>query len=82
MPQSYQEGTEVTVVLGRGPDGAGDHHTGGVARHGQGGGQHADRQGGDERAEYADFGIPQITIRILAVEDWFKLDMELTAVAQ
>ena len=51
VPQSYQEGTEVTVVL------EGDLTVreitiaGGVARHGQGGGQHADGQGGDERVE-------------------------------
>ncbi len=82
VPQSYQEGTEVTVVL----EGAltvreitkpmswqgtakveGNTLTGKV---------------GTSELLYADFGIPQITIRILAVEDWFKLDMELTAVAE
>ncbi len=82
VPQSYQEGTEVTVVL------EGDltvrEITIPVAWQGT-----AKMEGntltgkvGTSELKYADFGIPQITISILAVEDWFKLDMELTAVAQ
>lgn len=82
VPQSYQEGTEVTVVL------EGDltvrEITIPVAWQGTAKveGNTLTGKVGTSELKYADFGIPQITIRILAVEDWFKLDMELTAVAQ
>ena len=82
VPQSYQEGTEVTVVL------EGDltvrEITKPVAWQGTAKleGNTLTGKVGTSELKYADFGIPQITIRILAVEDWFKLDMELTAVAQ
>ena len=82
VPQSYQEGTEVTVVL------EGDltvrEITKPVSWQGTAKveGNTLTGKVGTSELKYADFGIPQITIRILAVEDWFKLDMELTAVAQ
>ena len=82
VPQSYQEGTEVTVVL------EGDltvrEITIPVAWQGTAKveGNTLTGKVGTSELKYADFGIPQITISILAVEDWFKLDMELTAVAQ
>ena len=82
VPQSYQEGTEVTVVL------EGEltvrEITKPVSWQGtaQVAGNTLTGKVGTSELLYADFGIPQITIRILAVENWFKLDMELTAVAQ
>ncbi len=82
VPQSYQEGTEVTVVL------EGEltvrEITKPVSWQGTAKleGNTLTGKVGTSELKYADFGIPQITIRILAVEDWFKLDMELTAVAQ
>ena len=82
VPQSYQEGTEVTVVL------EGEltvrEITKPVSWQGTAKLEGSTLTGkvGTSELKYADFGIPQITIRILAVEDWFKLDMELTAVAQ
>ena len=82
VPQSYQEGTEVTVVL------EGEltvrEITKPVSWQGTAKleGNTLTGKVGTSELKYADFGIPQITIRILAVENWFKLDMELTAVAQ
>ena len=82
VPQSYQEGAEVTVVL------EGEltvrEITIPVAWQGTAKleGNTLTGKVGTSELKYADFGIPQITITILAVEDWFKLDMELTAVAQ
>jgi polyisoprenoid-binding protein YceI len=82
VPQSYQEGTEVTVVL------EGEltvrEITKPVSWQGTAKLEGSTLTGkvGTSELKYADFGIPQITIRILAVEDWFKLDMELTAIAQ
>ena len=79
VPQSYQEGTEVTVVL------EGEltvrEITKPVSWQGTAKLEGSTLTGkvGTSELKYADFGIPQITIRILAVEDWFKLDMELTA---
>ncbi len=82
VPQSYQEGVEVTVVL------EGDLTVREITKpvSWQGAakveGNTLTGKVGTSELKYADFEIPPIEIRILAVEDWFKLDLELTAIAQ
>ncbi|MAG36065.1 MAG: hypothetical protein CL878_07465 [Dehalococcoidia bacterium] len=82
VPQPYSEGTEVTVVLegeltvreiNRPVSWQGTVNVQGNTLTGK---------VGTSELLYADFGIPKIRIATLEVEDWFKLDMELTAKSQ